>query len=133
MPALPSFDYAIVRVVPLVEREEFVNAGVVVFCPDHDFLGATIELDEARLLALFPSVDLALVREHLDAFRRVCEGGPGAGPIGRLPLRERWHWLVAPRSTILQTSAPHTGLCDAPESAIQRLLDAHVRPPAATS
>lgn len=127
MPAQPSFDYAIVRVVPRVEREEFVNVGVVLFCPDHDFLAATIELDEARLLALFPDTDVELVRQHLEAFRRVCEGGPGTGPIGVLPLRERWHWLVAPRSTIIQTSAPHAGLCDAPEKAMERLVDGNVR------
>jgi hypothetical protein len=131
MPAPPSFDYAIIRVVPLVEREEFVNVGVVLFCPDQDFLGAKIELDEARLTALFPSVDVALVRQHLEAFRRVCEGGGAAGPIGLLPLRERWHWLVAPRSTIIQTSAPHSGLCTAPRGALDRLLDTNVRPPRA--
>lgn len=128
MPALPSFDYAVVRVVPLVEREEFVNAGVVLFCAEHDFLRAKIELDEARLHALFPAVDLELVRQHLEAFRRVCEGGAGAGPIGLLPIRERWHWLVAPRSTIIQTSAPHSGMCDSPANAMERLLDDSVRP-----
>ena len=131
MPALPSFDYAIIRVVPLVEREEFVNVGVTLFCPDHDFLGAKIELSEPRLRALFPAIDIELVQQHLDAFRRVCEGGANAGPIGLLPLRERWHWLVAPRSTVIQTSAPHSGLCDSPKDAIERLLDTNVRPPRA--
>jgi hypothetical protein len=132
MPALPAFDYAIVRVVPRVEREEFVNVGVVLFCPDQEFLAAKIELDETRLLALFPAMerdDVDVVEQHLEAFRRVCEGGAGAGPIGVLPLRERWHWLVAPRSTIIQTSAPHSGLCEAPAGALERLLDHHVRPP----
>jgi hypothetical protein len=127
VPTGPAFDYAIVRVVPLVEREEFVNVGVVLFCPDRHVLGAKIELDEQRLRALFPAVDVELVREHLDAFQRVCEGGPQAGPIGALPLRERWHWLVAPRSTILQTSAPHSGICESPESAMERLLERNVR------
>jgi hypothetical protein len=124
-----SFDYAIVRVVPHVEREEFINVGVILFCNAHDFLTARIELDEARLLALFPDVDLALVRRHLEAIPRICEGGPGAGPIGQLPQQERWHWLVAPRSTILQVSAPHTGLCEAPEAWLERLLDRVVRAP----
>lgn len=127
MPARNPFDYAIVRVVPRVEREEFVNAGVILFCDAHDFLAARVELDEARLAALAPDVDLALVRRHLDAIPRICEGGPAAGPIGRLPLRERWRWLVAPRSTILQTSAPHAGLCEAPEAWLERLLDEMVR------
>lgn len=127
MPAPCSFDYAIVRVVPHVEREEFVNAGVIVFCDAKDFLGARIELDEARLLALAPDVDVPLVRRHLDAIPSVCAGGGDAGPIGRLPPRERWRWLVAPRSTILQTSAPHVGLGDDPEAAIDQLLDRAVR------
>lgn len=128
MPALLAFDYAIVRVVPRVEREELVNVGVVLFCPDHEFLRARFELSEARLLALFPEVDLELVREHLEAFRLICEGGSDAGPIGELPVRERWQWLVAPRSTIIQTSAPHSGLCEDPASAVERLLDNNVRP-----
>ena len=127
-----SFDYAIVRVVPHVEREEFVNAGVILFCHDLDFLHARIELDQARLLALAPEVDLELVRQHLAAIPRICEGGDAAGAIGRLPLRERWHWLVAPRSTILQTSAPHTGLCDTPMLALERLIDRVVRAPRGT-
>ncbi len=127
MPTHSSFDYAIVRVVPHVEREEFINVGVILFCDARDFLTARIELDEARLLALFPDVDLPLVRRHLEVIPRICEGGPSAGPIGQLPLRERWHWLVAPRSTILQVSAPHTGLCEAPEEWLERLLDRVVR------
>lgn len=129
MLAPPSFDYAILRVVPLVEREEFVNVGVALFCPDREFLAAKIELDEARALSLFPWLDLELVRAHLEAFERVCAGGAEAGPIGLLPPRERWHWLVNPRSDMLQTSAPHAGLCESPEGAIERLLDVHVRAP----
>jgi hypothetical protein len=128
VPARCSFDYAIVRVVPSVEREEFINAGVIVFCHDRELLAARIELDEERLRALAPDVDLPLVRRHLEAIERICAGGPAAGPIGQLPLRERWHWLVAPRSTILQFSAPHTGLCEAPEEWLERLLDRVVRP-----
>jgi hypothetical protein len=124
-----SYDYAVVRVVPRVEREEFINVGAVLFCPDHDFLVAAIELDEPRLRALFPEVDLELVHEHLDAFRLVCAGGAEAGPIGLLSTRERWHWLVATKNTIIQTSAPHTGLCDDPARALERVLDANVRSP----
>ena len=127
MPGPSPFDYAIVRVVPHVEREEFVNAGVIVFCDAHDYLNARIELDQGRLLALAPNVDLAVVRRHLEAIPRICEGGALAGPIGRLTKRERWHWLVAPRSTILQTSPPHAGLGEDPATWLERLLDQVVR------
>jgi hypothetical protein len=124
-----SFSYAVVRVVPHVEREEFINAGVIVFCDARDFLGAEIQLDEARLLALWPDADLALVRRHLQAIPRICAGGADAGAIGELTLRERWQWLIAPRSTILQTSPAHTGLCSNPAEALDRLLDCAVRLP----
>lgn len=127
MPARRSFDYAVVRVVPHVEREEFVNAGVILHCDEAAFLAARIELSETLLLALAPDADVATVRRHLDAIPRICAGGPEAGPIGELPLRERWSWLVAPRSTVIQTSAPHVGLCDEPERALERLLDKMVR------
>jgi hypothetical protein len=116
-----------VRIVPHVEREEFVNAGVVLFCDALDYLGACVEVDEARLLSLAPDVDLALVRRHLEAIPRICAGGPAAGPIGALPRRERWQWLVAPRSTILQLSPPHAGLCEKPEEELERLMGQMVR------
>lgn len=122
-----SFSYAVVRVVPHVEREEFVNAGVVVFCDALDYLAACVELDEARLLALAPRADLKVVRRHLEAIPRLCTGGPEAGPIGQLPIRERWQWLVAPRSTILQMSPAHAGLCDSPARELERLFDQVVR------
>ena len=123
MHAPSSFSYAIVRVVPHVEREEFINAGVVVFCDARDYLAAAVALDEARLLALAPEVDLPVVRRHLEAIPRICAGGVEGGPIGQLPRRERWHWLVAPRSTILQTSPAHTGLCERPEEELKRLVE----------
>jgi len=127
LPALVAFDYAVIRVVPRVEREEFVNVGAVVFCADHDLLVARVELDEGRLRALFPDVDMLVVQEHLDAFTLTCAGGPAAGPMGLLPTRERFQWLVAPRSTILQTSAPHVGLAASAEEALERVLDSDVR------
>lgn len=130
MPVPNSFDYAVVRVVPRVERGEFINAGVVLYCLAQGFLGARVELDETRLLALAPEVDVSLVREHLLALPRVCAGGPEAGPIGQLPQKERWHWLVAPRSTMLQTSPVHSGLCEDPGLALEHLMDTMVRPPA---
>jgi hypothetical protein len=116
-----------VRVVPHVEREEFVNAGAIVFCPALDFLAACIELDESRLRAIAPDVDVPLVRRHLDAIPRVCEGGAAAGPIGHLTQRERWRWLVSTRSTIIQTSAPHVGLASSPQAALARLVATVVR------
>ena len=123
-----SYDYAIVRVVPRVERAEFVNAGVILFCRTRRFLGARIALDAARLAALAPQVDIHELNRHLAIIPLVCAGGVGAGPIGRLPLAERFHWLVAPRSAMIQTSPVHSGLCDAPEAALDELLDALVRP-----
>ncbi|RPH49038.1 MAG: DUF3037 domain-containing protein [Lysobacterales bacterium] len=124
---MPSYDYAIVRVVPRVEREEFINASVVLSCPSQGFLDARIDLDEARLLALDEGVDLAAVRENLASIPLICAGGSAAGPIGRLSARERFHWLVAPRSTMIQTSAVHTGRCENPAAALAHLLETMVR------
>lgn len=129
MPAPLSFDYAVIRVVPRVELEEFVNAGVIVFCLEREFLEARVHLDRPRILALFPGADLTLIEEHLNAIPRICGGGGSSGPIGRLPLRERWHWLVAPRSTVIQVSAVHPGLCDEPRAELERLMEALVRWP----
>ncbi len=126
-----AYDYALIRVVPRVERGEFVNVGVVLSCKGGDFLEARIELDEARLRALDPGVDLDTVRSHLAAFAAICAGGASAGPIGKLPQRERFHWLTAPRSTMIQTSPMHTGRCADPAAAIERLLDTMVRTPRA--
>jgi hypothetical protein len=122
-----AYDYAVIRVVPRVEREEFVNVGVIVSCPPKDFLEARIELNEQRLLALDPQVNLDVVRAHLASIPLICAGGPDAGPIGRLPRRERFHWLVAPRSTIIQVSPVHTGRCTDFEATLERLLNLMVR------
>jgi len=129
VPARSSFDYAVVRVVPRVEREEFVNAGVILFCLERDFLAARVELDRDRVRALFPGVDLDLVEEHLAALVRVAEGGEGSGPIGRLSLRERFHWLVAPRSTVIQVGPVHSGVCADPARELEKLLERVVRLP----
>ena len=128
MRAQSSYDYAIVRVVPRVERGEFVNAGVILFCRTRRFLGARIELDVSRLVALAPQIDIQALSQHLAIIPLVCAGGVGAGPIGALPLAERFHWLVAPRSAMIQTSPVHSGLCDAPAAALDELLEALVRP-----
>jgi len=129
VPALSSFDYAVIRVVPRVEREEFVNAGVLLFCLERDFLQARVEVNEPRLRALWPEADVELIRQHLDAIPKICAGSPDGGPIARLSLRERFHWLVAPRSTIIQVSAVHAGLCDSPERALDELFEQMVRVP----
>lgn len=129
MPTRCAYSYAVVRVVPHVAREEFVNAGIVLFAEARDYLAARIDLDEARLRAIAPSVDVALVRRHLEAMERICEGGEDAGPIGKLALRERWRWIVAPRSTMIQTSAPHGGMCTEPNAEMDRLVRALVRTP----
>ncbi len=122
MPAASSFDYAVVRVVPRVERGELVNAGVVLFCLQLDFLAARVEVNAPRLAALWPAVDVELVAQHLAAIPRICAGSPDGGPIARLSRRERFHWLVAPRSTIIQVSAVHSGLCDSPDVALDHLF-----------
>ena len=122
-----SYDYAVIRVVPRVDREEFLNVGVIISCPAKDYLEARIELDEARLSAFAPGVDLELVRSHLASIPRICAGGPDAGPIGQLTLRERFHWLVAPRSTIIQTWRTHTGRCTDPQTLTEKLLERMVR------
>jgi len=116
------YDYAVIRVVPKVDREEFINAGVILSCPELSFLDARIELDESRLLALDPNVDLELVKNHLATIPTICRGGDEAGTIGQLPQRQRFHWLVAPRSTIIQTSPVHTGRCHHPAAALEHLV-----------
>lgn len=130
MPELCPFDYAVVRVVPRVERGEFVNAGVIVSCPARGYLKARVELDAARLAALDPAFDPESIARHLEAIPRICEGGPAAGPIGLLPQRTRFHWLVAPRSTVIQTSPVHTGLCEDGDPVLERLFRAMVSRPA---
>lgn len=129
MPDRCTYDYAVVRVVPRVERGEFVNAGVIVACTAKGFLQARIELDESRVLALDPGADLEPIRRALDAIPAICAGGDAAGAIGRLSLRERFDWLVAPRSSSIQTSPVHVGRCDELGSAMEKLLDRLVRAP----
>ena len=122
MPGLNSFEFATIRVVPRVEREEFLNTGVIVFCLAQNFLKALVHMDEVKLLALCPGLDLNLVRQHLEAFPKICAAEPDAGPIAKLPVRERFQWLVAPRSTVIQISPVHTGLCEFPESVLVELF-----------
>jgi len=123
------FEYALLRVVPRVERGEFINAGVVLYCQDAKYLDARVHLDTERLRALDPNLDPETVRAHLEVARRVCEGGPGAGTVGLLPQGQRFGWLIAPRSTVVQPSPVHTGFADDPEEAIQHLLKVMVHTP----
>jgi hypothetical protein len=117
-----SFEYAVIRVVPYVERGEFINVGIVLYCRTRSFLDARIALDEARLRALAPGANPAEIMSYLQSMQRICQGGPDSGPIGRLTQRERFHWLVAPRSTVIQTSPAHAGLCHDPAAMLDHLM-----------
>jgi hypothetical protein len=121
-PPRNAFQYAIVRVVPRVERGECLNVGVILLCRPKRFLGARIALDERRLAAFAPDLDAGSIRPHLDAIERIAAGDPAAGPIARLGTAERFHWLVAPSSTIIQASEVHTGLCDDPATELDHLV-----------
>ena len=123
------YDYAVVRVVPRVEREEFINVGVILSCESSRYLEARIELDEPRLLALAPTVDLDSLQRHLATIPGICRGGAGAGPIGLLPQRARFHWLTAKRSSIIQTSPVHMGKCGDMPAILEHLLQRMVRTP----
>ena len=116
------FQYAVLRLVPRVEREEFLNVGVIVFCRTRRFLRARVALDPRRIQALAPDLDVESVKEHLDARVHVAAGDRDAGPIAALPQSERFHWLVAPSSTVIQTSSVHSGLCDDPATVLDRLF-----------
>ena len=122
MASSSPFSYAVYRVVPRVERGEAVNAGIVVFCRPLQYLAARTTVDERRLRALWPDVDVELVRTHLRAIERIAAGDADAGPIAQLDVTERFHWLVAPSSTIIQPSEPHTGICDEPAAALEKLF-----------
>jgi hypothetical protein len=127
-PARKPFSYAVLRVVPRVERGERFNAGVVLFCRQRDFLGIRVSLDEGRLQALAPELPAAEVRSHLDALVRVAEGDSTAGPIAAMPRSERFGWLVAPSSTIVQPSRVHTGLSEDPAATLEALFTELVGP-----
>lgn len=122
MPGRHAFEYAIIRIVPRVERGEFINAGVVLFCRTRRFLDARIELSRTRVAALAPGLDIEAVAEQLRHIPLVSTGGPDAGPIGLLPLQERFRWLAAPRSTIVQPSPVHCGMCTDPVVALDHIM-----------
>ncbi|BAU56008.1 DUF3037 domain-containing protein [Mucilaginibacter gotjawali] len=116
------FEYAVIRVVPRVEREEFLNIGVIVFCAKQKFLQARYLLDEKRLKAFAPGLDLAELKEHICSIERICIGGKDAGPIGKLDIASRFRWLTATRSTIVQTSKVHPGFCKDAGQTLERLF-----------
>ena len=122
-----TYDYAIIRVVPRVERGEQINVGVILSCADTDFLDARIDVDEAAVRALDAEIDLQALRANLAAIQTVCRGGAEAGPIGELPSRGRFRWLVAPRSTVIQPSAVHTGRTHDPAACLEHQMDQLVR------
>jgi hypothetical protein len=126
-----TYDYAVVRVVPRVERGEFVNVGVILSCDAADSLEARIELDPGRVLALDPCADIDAIRAALGAIDAVCAGSAAAGALGGMTARERFHWLVAPRSAVIQTSPVHTGRTAAPAGVLDHLFKTMVRPPLA--
>ena len=122
MPDHCAYDYSVIRVVPDVARGEYLNAGVVLFAKTHRALLSRIALDEERLRALAPGADLPIIRSHLESIERICAGGEAAGPHAHLSASERFHWLTAPRSTVIQLSPVHSGICDDPDDEADRLF-----------
>lgn len=117
------FEYAVIRVLPRVEREEFLNVGVILYCPAQKFLRTSFELDGGRLRAFVCDLEVEDIEDHLRAFENICAGGEGSGPIGKLSAGERFRWLTAPRSTVVQTSAVHTGLLTDAERTLDDLME----------
>lgn len=117
------YEYAVVRVVPRVDREEFVNVGVALYCKRQRFAGVQLHVDAKKLLALDPDIDLELIEQHLDSFRRICIGEKGAGRIAQLEQAERFRWLTAKRSTLIQCSVVHPGLCVSAEETLVELFE----------
>lgn len=117
------FEYAVIRVVPRVEREEFLNIGVILYCAKQKFLQTRYQLDETRLQAFFAGLDIAELKEHLCSFERICRGDKAAGPIGQLDIASRFRWLTATRSTVLQTSKVHPGFSEDASATLNRLFD----------
>lgn len=122
-----SYDYAIIRLVPRVEREEFINVGVILFCRTRRFLDARLEVDSKRLSAFAPHLDSGEIEQHLALIPLICQGKAKQDTIAQWSLAQRFHWLTAPRSAIIQTSPVHSGICHEPAAALEQLLDKMVR------
>lgn len=121
-----TFEYAVIRVLPKVEREEFVNVGVILFSKPKKFLGMKVQVDEAKLLALSPKLDIAQIKAYLTAWEEVCEGAPKGGRIGEMELPSRFRWLTASRSTMIQSSPTHTGICTNPAEVLAKAFELYV-------
>jgi hypothetical protein len=117
------FEYAVIRVVPRVERGEFLNVGVILFCKKLQFLETKFQINENRIKNFCPEIDIEILQEHLNTFEKICRGDKGSGPIGKLPLAERFRWLTATRSTIVQTSKTHPGFCKDPSETLAKLFE----------
>jgi DUF3037 family protein len=131
--ALNSYDYALIRLVPNVERGECLNVGILLFCRTRSFLGMRVHLDTRRILVLAPDLDIDSAQQQLDAMLRICAGSSEAGSLGSMSQSERFHWLTSPRSTILQPSPVHSGLCSDPEMVLESLLKKMVFLPASSN
>ena len=127
MPEKHLFEYAVIRVVPCVEREEFLNVGIILYCASRGFLQTVYSLPEERLRAFNLELDIPELQQRLHAFERICAGRAQGGPIGQLPIASRFRWLTATRSTVVQTSAVHPGLCTDPQETLSRLFAKMVR------
>lgn len=126
MPEKHLFEYAVIRIVPRVEREEFLNVGVILYCKSLKFLQCMYYIDEQRVLMLCPKTDITQISENLLAFERICKGGNGSGPIGQLDMASRFRWLTAARSTVVQTSKVHPGFCTDAGETLKRLFEQYV-------
>lgn len=120
------FEYAVIRVVPRVEREEFINVGVILYCSKQKFLEALYYINEEKLKTISPQTDIEEIQEYLQSFEKICRGGSKGGPIGQLPMAERFRWLTAVRSTVVQSSPVHPGLCLDAEETLNRLFSQFV-------
>lgn len=121
-----TFEYAVIRVLPKVEREEFVNVGVILFSKPKKFLGMKVQVDEAKLLALSPKLDITQIKAYLAAWEEVCQGAPKGGRIGEMELPSRFRWLTASRSTMIQSSPTHTGMCTNPAEVLAKAFELYV-------
>ncbi len=117
------YEYAVIRVVPKVEREEFLNVGVILYCKNGKFLKVLLKLEEKKLTALCEDVDICQIKENLESFEKISLGDINAGPIAQFDLASRFRWLTAVRSSVLQTSRPHPGFCEDPESTLKCLFE----------
>jgi hypothetical protein len=115
------FEYAVIRIVPRVEREEFLNVGIILYCKDQQFLHARFHLNEEKLLACCGWMDIALLKDYLLSFEKICKGEKGASPIAELDIASRFRWLTATRSSVLQTSKVHPGFTNDPAETLERL------------